>query len=84
MQSDWKSFCEDIVLGSFNMASRYEDSNLDQIYKRKLVQNFIKKPKKFTNPQFFFFFLRASVRGGIIGKGGIEANSIRKSRGGMM
>ena len=30
MQSDGDSFCEDVVLDSFNMAYRDEDSILDQ------------------------------------------------------
>ena len=34
-------FCEDVVLDSFNKASTYEDSILDQIYYSKYVWVFI-------------------------------------------
>ena len=36
MQSDGNSFCQDVVLGSINMASCYEDSILYQIYEIKI------------------------------------------------
>ena len=38
MQSDWNSFCEDIVLDNFNKASQDEDNIVDQIYKSKYVR----------------------------------------------
>ena len=38
MQSDGSSFCEDVVLDSFNMVSRDEDNILEQIYKSKYVR----------------------------------------------
>ena len=41
MQSDGNSFCWDIVLNSFNKASRDEDNILDQVYKTKYVRIFI-------------------------------------------
>ena len=41
MQSDGKSFCGDVVLNSFNKASRDKDNILDQVYKSKYVRIFI-------------------------------------------
>ena len=41
MQSDGNSFCEDVVLDSFNKASRNEDNILDQVYKSKYAWIFI-------------------------------------------
>ena len=38
MQSDGNSFCGDVVLDSFNNASRDEDNILDQIYASKYVR----------------------------------------------
>ena len=36
MQSDGNSFCGDVVLGSFNMSSRNEDSILEQKYEKQI------------------------------------------------
>ena len=41
MKSDGNSFCGDVVLDSFNKASRDEDNTLDQEYKSKYVRIFI-------------------------------------------
>ena len=41
MQSDGNIFCGDVVLDSFNEASRDEDNILDQVYKSKYVRIFI-------------------------------------------
>ena len=41
MQSDGNGIYGDIVLDSFNKASRDEDNILDQMYKRIYVQIFI-------------------------------------------
>ena len=41
MQSDGNDIYGDVVLDSFNKASRDEDSILDQIYKSKIVRIFI-------------------------------------------
>ena len=41
MQSDRNSFCGDVVLESFNKASRNEDNFLDQIYESKYGRIFI-------------------------------------------
>ena len=41
MQSNGDSFCGDVVLNSFNKASRDEDNILDQVYKSKYVRIFI-------------------------------------------
>ena len=41
MQSDGNSFCEDVVLNSFNKEAREEDNILDKVYKRKYVRTFI-------------------------------------------
>ena len=42
MQSDGNSFfCGDVVLDSFDKASRDEDKILDQVYKSKCVRIFI-------------------------------------------
>ena len=38
MQSDWNSFCGDVVSYSFNKTSRDEDNILYQIYKSKYVR----------------------------------------------
>ena len=38
MLSDGNSFCGDVVLNSFNKASRDEDYNLDKVYKSKYVR----------------------------------------------
>ena len=40
MQSDGNSFCGDVVLDSFNKASRDEDNILDQIYKKQKCLDF--------------------------------------------
>ena len=40
MQSDRNTFYGDVVLDSFNKASRDEDNILDQIYKKKIVSVF--------------------------------------------
>ena len=37
MQSDWNSFCKDVVLENFNKKSLDKDSILDQICKSKYV-----------------------------------------------
>ena len=39
VQSDWNSFCGDVVLYSFNMAYRHEDSVLDQKYDFQISRN---------------------------------------------
>ena len=39
MQSDGNSFCGDVVLDSFNKASRDEDQILDQIYHFKIFKS---------------------------------------------
>ena len=41
MQSDGHSFCGDVVLNSFNKASRDEDNILDQVWKSKYVRIYI-------------------------------------------
>ena len=41
MQSDGNSFCGDVVLDSFNKASRDEDKILYQVYKSKYVRIYI-------------------------------------------
>ena len=41
MQSYRNSFCRDVVLDSFNKASKVEDKILDQICKSKYVRIFI-------------------------------------------
>ena len=41
MQSHGNSFCGDVVLISFNKASRDDDNILDQVYKSKYVRIFI-------------------------------------------
>ena len=41
MQSDKNSFCGDVVMDSFNKASRDKENILDQIYKCKYVRNII-------------------------------------------
>ena len=41
MHSDGNSFCGDVVLDSFNKASRDEDNILYKIYKSKYVWNII-------------------------------------------
>ena len=41
MLSDGNSFCGDVVLDSFNNASRDKENILDQIYKSKYVRNII-------------------------------------------
>ena len=41
MHSDGNSFCGDIVLKSVNIASNYEDSTLDQIYKKQIFPDFM-------------------------------------------
>ena len=38
MQSDGNSFCGDVVLNSFDKASRDKDNILDQVYKSKYVR----------------------------------------------
>ena len=38
MQSDVNSLGGDVVLNSFNKASRYEDNILDQVYKNNYVR----------------------------------------------
>ena len=38
MQSDGQSFGKDVVLNSFNKASRDEENILDQVYERKYVR----------------------------------------------
>ena len=43
MQSDGNSICGDVVLNSFNKASRDEDNILDKVYKSKYVRIFIMK-----------------------------------------
>ena len=40
MQSDWKSFWGDVVLDSFNKASRDKDNILDQIYEKQIFSEF--------------------------------------------
>ena len=40
MQSDWNSFCGDVVLDNFKKASRDENDILDQILKSKYVRIF--------------------------------------------
>ena len=40
MQSDENSFCEIVVLDSFNKASRDEDNILEQIYKEQICSYF--------------------------------------------
>ena len=39
MPSDWNSFCRDVVVDSFNIASRDEDNILDQIYGYQICSN---------------------------------------------
>ena len=36
LQSDRSSFCEDVVLGSFNISYREEDCIIDQKYEKQL------------------------------------------------
>ena len=38
MESDWNHLFRDVVLDSFNNASRDEDNNLDQIYESEYVR----------------------------------------------
>ena len=38
MQSDWNGFYGDVILDSFDKASRDEDNILDQIYNSKYVR----------------------------------------------
>ena len=49
MQSGWDSFCEDVALDYFNMASRDENRILDQIKENKYVRIFIMKILIFSN-----------------------------------
>ena len=46
MQADGNSFCGDVVMNSFNMAYRDEDSILDQIYKKQIFSDFHYKEYK--------------------------------------
>ena len=41
MQSDGNSFCEDVVLDSFNKASKDEDDILEQISKKQICLDFL-------------------------------------------
>ena len=41
MQSDGNRFCGDVVMNSFNKASRDEENILDQVYKSKYIRIFI-------------------------------------------
>ena len=47
MQSDGNSFCGDVVLDSFNMQYRDEDSILDQIHEKPIFSNFLYADLKF-------------------------------------
>ena len=43
MQSDESSFCEDVVLYSFNKVWRVENSIIDQIYEKQICLDFYSK-----------------------------------------
>ena len=47
MQSNWNSFGGDVVLDSFNIAYRHEDSVLEQKHEKKISRNRYYKDFKF-------------------------------------
>ena len=49
MQSDRNNFYGDVVLDSFNKASRDEDYILDQIYKKQIISHFYYKDFTFES-----------------------------------